>query len=302
MRTTSNLAAFEAYNASFDGVALMEAYSIQDARAQRDTVTNFLGVQIKPEYLPQVLKGMEGNVQPLPIPANWHADIAEWSAVLRSVDLAAGPDYKMLELGCGWGCWMANSGVAARSRGLVPRLLGVEADMGHVGFARDCLQLNGFNAASFKVFHGIAAACSGEALFPRQAESGVEWGLQPVFNASPEQSKAALDNGSHEIIPMVSLPEILEDEQHLDLLHLDIQGGEGDMLSNTAAALSRYVSYVVVGTHSREIEGLIFEVMLRNGFVLEIERPAILQLAKNKAPQVVVDGVQGWRNPVLLPL
>jgi hypothetical protein len=40
-------------------------------------------------------------VEPIPIPANWHADIAEWAAALRAVDLARG-SFTMAELGCGW--------------------------------------------------------------------------------------------------------------------------------------------------------------------------------------------------------
>jgi hypothetical protein len=35
--------------------------------------------------------------------------------------------------------------------------------------------------------------------------------------------------------------------------------------------------------------------------LLEIERPAILSIT-NGIPQVAVDGVQGWRNHVLLPM
>ena len=51
-------------------------------------VVNFLGVAIDPKFLPLVLEGMAGQVQPVPIPCNWHADMAEWGAVLRAVDLA----------------------------------------------------------------------------------------------------------------------------------------------------------------------------------------------------------------------
>ncbi len=56
----------------------------------------------------------------------------------------------------------------------------------------------------------------------------------------------------------------------------------------------------MVGTHSREIEGNIFHLLLSNNFALEIERPAILDLSSGQ-PVVVVDGVQGWRNRNLFP-
>ena len=64
-----------------------------------------------------ILDGRAGEVEDMPIPANWHADIAEWAAALRAVELARGT-FSMAELGCGWGCWMNNTGVAARAAGL----------------------------------------------------------------------------------------------------------------------------------------------------------------------------------------
>jgi hypothetical protein len=41
-------------------------------------------------------------------------------------------------------------------------------------------------------------------------------------------------------------------------------------------------------------------VLLSAGWHLEIERPAIL-LVGEESPTVIVCGVQGWRNPTLLP-
>ena len=49
-----------------------------------DYVTNFLGVKISPRYFPGILDGKAGTVEPIPIPANWHADIAEWAGALRA--------------------------------------------------------------------------------------------------------------------------------------------------------------------------------------------------------------------------
>jgi hypothetical protein len=63
------------------------------------------------------------------------------------------------------------------------------------------------------------------------------------------------------------------------------------------STLNSKVAYIVVGTHSRQIEGRIMDTLLATGWILEIERPAILSLAG--APVVTVDGVQGWRNPRL---
>ena len=112
---------------------------------------------------------MEG----VPIPANWHADIAEWAAALRAVDLANNT-FRMAELGCGWGCWMNNAGVAARNAGLETHVIGVEGDEGHVRFAEEACTANGFRPDQFTIWRGIAAPSDGVALFPKQNVSGVD--------------------------------------------------------------------------------------------------------------------------------
>lgn len=292
-----NPSVFEHYHACFDAVEVMRKHAVWGLQPTDGLLTNFLGVKIDPEFLPEVLRGREGQVEPVPIPANWHADIAEWGAALRAVDLAPGPEFVMAELGCGWGCWMSNTGVAARSRGLVPQLIGVEGDYGHCEFARRCLRANGFAENEFRVVRGIAAARSGFALFPRQTRAGLAWGLQPVFDASPEQVAKAKANGSHDALRMVGLEELFRNQKRFDLLHIDIQGGECELLERTVELLNQKVAYVVVGTHSREIEGHIFALLLAQGWLLEIERPAILSLRNPEWPSVTVDGVQGWRNP-----
>ena len=100
---------------------------------------------------------------------------------------------------------------------------------------------------------------------------------------------------------MISLAAASKDYDRVDLLHIDIQGGEADLIRDCVALLNGKVAYIVVGTHSREIEGQIFATLRAAGWALEIERPAILSLA-NGIPQVTVDGVQGWRNLKLLPI
>src|SRR3546814_4193882 len=93
----------------------MNRHAGHDRQPSPDHLTNFLGVKIAPRFFPGILDGKAGVVEPIPIPANWHADIAEWAAALRSVDLAVGT-FRALELGCGWGCWLNNAGAAARRR------------------------------------------------------------------------------------------------------------------------------------------------------------------------------------------
>jgi len=295
----SGTSPFFHYKANFDPLEVIRRHAVPNLAPTPGYLTNFLGVLIDPKYFPSILDGLAGQVEGIPIPANWHADIAEWGAALRAVDLAR-ETFTVIELGCGWGCWLNNTGVVARRTGLDVRLIGIEGDQGHIRFAEEATKANGFNLSQRTLYHGIAAASAGFALFPRQKEAGVAWGLEPVFGATEEQRREALESGDFDELPMIALADVAGPYSRIDLLHVDIQGGEADLIAGSLDLLCKKVAYLLIGTHSRQIEGRLFETLLARGWRLEIERPAILSLHDPAAP-VVVDGVQGWRNPALLP-
>ena len=291
------------YNTCIDAEAVLHRHAARDLRPHPAYITNFLGVLVDPKFLPTILDGREGSIEPIPIPANWHADIAEWAVALRAVEQAQGR-FTIIELGCGWGCWMNNTGVAARRRGLSTTLIGVEGDPGHIGYAREATAANGFDPADVTLHHGIAAARAGRALFPRQAPGEADWGLEPIFDATPEQIDQALQSGAYDALPMLSLAEIIGERRRIDLLHVDIQGGEAALIAGCLDILTERVAMLLIGTHSRQIEGELFERLLSAGWSLEVERPAILSISSATpvvTPVVTIDGVQGWRNRALLP-
>ena len=287
------------YNACFDPQEVMRRHAVADLQPHPGYLTNYLGVLTDPKYFPGILDGRAGTVEPIPIPANWHSDIAEWGAALRAVDLAR-DSFTMIELGCGWGCWMNNTGRAARRLGLDVCLIGVEGDPEHLAFAREATTANGFEQSQVILHHGIAAPTAGTALFPRQAQAGVSWGSAPIFGASEAEQALALQTGSHEALKMITLAELAAPKPYIDLVHIDIQGGEADLIASSLSLLSEKVAYLVIGTHSRQIEGSLFETLLGAGWQLEIERPALLTIGSEE-PAVYVDGVQGWRNLSLRP-
>lgn len=283
------------YNAAFDPQEIMRRHAVPDLRSSPGYLTNFLGVRIDPKFFPTILDGRAGQVEDVPIPANWHADIAEWGAALRAVDLAR-DTFTVIELGCGWGCWMNNTGVAARRAGLAVRLIGVEGDEAHVGFAQEACAANGFSPDQVTLRRGVAAPTSGVALFPKQEQGGVAWGLEPIFGATDEERASARQSGHYDELPMIALGELAAPHRRIDLLHIDIQGGEADFIEGGLPVCEEKVAYLLVGTHSRPIEGRIIETLGKAGWVLEIERPAIFDLQSGRC-QITVDGVQGWRNP-----
>jgi hypothetical protein len=286
------------YSSVISPARLIKKYACAHIEPAFPYVTNAFGVRVDPKFCPDMLSGHEGEVEPLPIPANWHADMAEFGATLRAVDLAR-DKFTMIELGCGWGCWMNNTGIAAKKRHLPVNLIGVEGDPGHIAFAEEALTVNGFTPSEYTLHHGIAAKGSGNALFPTQAYSGQSWGLEPLFDVSDEEAKNLVESGRYLALEQHALEDIACDVDRVDLLHVDIQGGELQLIPSAIDFLNKKVAYLFIGTHSRQIEGAMYATMLGAGWVLEIERPAII--APGERPAIVVDGVQGWRNPHLLP-
>jgi len=287
------------YNSSIGDVSqLLHKYALAGLVPTPGMVTNAFGVKINPTHLPEVLAGREG-LERLPIPANWHADLAEFGAALRAVDLAR-ETFTAVELGCGWACWLNISGVVARGRGLAVRLVGVEADEGHVRFANESLIENGFSSREFSIHHGIASSREGYALFPKQEVAGFNWGLEALFDLSPQRMKELEASGQYARVQQIPLSALLpEGRNRIDLLHVDIQGAEVPLIPASIEFLNERVAFTLVGTHSRQIEGTLFETFLKAGWALELERPASLIIGRS--PRPIVDGVQLWRNPSLVP-
>ena len=290
---------FFAYYANFDALECMRRHEVHDRKPTPGFQTNWLGVLVDPKILP-FLADQAGKLDHFPLPANWHADIAEWASALHAVELARPDTFTMIELGCGWGCWMNNTGMAAKRTGRKVHVIGIEGDEGHLEFAQEALARNGFAQSEYTLYRGVAAASAGSALFPRQEHAGHSWGLEPVFGATKEQQDEAVANGSHDILPMISLESAIGDRDRIDLLHIDIQGGEAALIESCLSLLNEKVAYVLIGTHSKHIEGRLYDILTPAGWLIEMERPAFYQV-KNWIPELIVDGVQAWRNPRFVP-
>ena len=282
------------YTATFDPVRTVLAHENHARRPVPGHRVNYLGVAVNVTRFAPDLR-LANVVEPAPIPNNWHTDLAEMGAALRAVE-RSGDSFVMAELGCGWGCWMAISAAAARLAGKTAFAIGVEADEGHLDFAREAMATNAIAPSEYRLVAGIAAARTGTAFFPIQERAGLHWGLKPVFDAAPAQVEVLRQSGDYREMKTVALDEAIGDHSRIDLLHVDIQGGEGELLRNSIDVLNRKVGYIVVGTHSRMIDGEIIGLLQADGgWRLEIERPTLFTIHDGEFV-TRIDGVQGWRN------
>lgn len=289
---------FVQMNANIDVCGIIEANVNESRRPRPGYLVNFLGVTI-PLNVFDALADRGGQLDVVPIPANFHADMAEWACALRAIELSK-DSFTIIELGSGWGCWMINTGFPAKRRGLKIELIGIEGDAKHIAMCDETMKVNGIEPHEYHVVRGIAAAGSGYALFPIGKEGVEHWGFEPKFDVSEEDSAKAVESGDYERLKMQPLKDVIGDRPFINLIHMDIQGGEADLIHDTLDLLSEKVGYLLIGTHSRSLEGRCMDLMLDAGWVLEVERPAYFMLPDGK-PVTIVDGVQGWRNPRFYP-
>jgi hypothetical protein len=283
------------YACGFDALALLGRFQAAGQQPEPGIIRNFLGTRIEPLIHPAVLAPAAGTVEGLPLPGNWHADIAEWAAALLTVERAQGT-YRIVELGCGWGCWMTNMGVAARARGLKVDLIGIEAEAQHLAAAHRTLALNGFGAGDYALTHGVAGPTPGHAIFPRAAPGQAGWGGAAVLDPAPADLAAARGRADLQVLDRVTLGQ-LSAGRPIDLLHIDIQGAEVDFVTGNLAQMKAHVRHVLIGTHSRVIEGALIGCLGAAGWTIEMERPAVMPF-RNGAPSLEIDGVQLWKGPM----
>lgn len=290
---------FYFYNTSVgDLTRYIDKFAVNGLQPVEGCIVNCFGVKIRKHFFPDILGKMPDSVEGKPIPCNWHADIAEIGSVLRAVDLA-NETFTMIELGCGWGTWLNIAGKVAKDRSLKVRLYGVEGDAGHVQFAQQAMVDNGFEPSEFTILNGVASALPGFALFPQQDRPGKSWGEEPIFNAGLKQANEAAAHG-FKAIPQIQLAQIAGYGVRIDLLHMDIQGGEWELVCHSLDYLATNVAMLFIGTHSRVIEGRLVDCLSASCWRLEVERPAILKLGAGEII-TTVDGCQLWRNPFFIP-
>lgn len=268
-----------------------------DGRA--DFVTNFLGVRTR-VAIQSPLIPYDGAVEGLPIPVgSFQGETAEWIGTLRAVK-DAGSCFRLLELGAGYGPWMAITHAAALQRGITEiHVYGVEADAGHIDFIHTNMLDNAIPEGDHTIIHGAVGSEDGVTYWAVEKDPAAVYGGRPVAADGSNYLGERRDNLVE--VPVVGINGLLARESFWDLIHIDIQGHEGDVCRAGIEEMTRRVRRVVIGTHSRVQDGIIMETFHAAGWSLENEKPTI-GVWNNSIPTVegmtLVDGVQVWHNPV----
>lgn len=272
-------------------------------------IVSYLGVRTRTAYA-TAFQRYDGQVfgVPLPLSDGFCAESIEYIGMLKSV-LTAKERFTVLEFGAGWGPWLVYSAAAARHRGITDiRLHGIEADPHHFEFMQTHFRDNGLDPAAHHLDNAAVGVEAGWARWPKLPNPAADWGARPL-EASTSEDGAAKAGGQdyigrdfeeHIDVKFLPIRTILEREPVWDLLHIDVQGTETEVCTAAADLLDQRVRWMVIGTHSRKIEGDLFEHFFRHGWVLENEKTALVNFdpqAQTLEAMTYCDGTQVWKNP-----
>lgn len=286
-------------------LAVFEPFRDAPKAPEEGYIVNFLGVRTRATSLADGQRDMAGHVMGIPIPCDYHAEGIEYVGLLKTV-LSARDTYAIMELGAGWGPFLVDAGAAARLLGITDiTLMGVESDPGHMQSMRLHLRDNGFDPDEHLMVEGAVGAEAGTALFPRVEDHANQWGARPAMVSGGTVAEAdraylgdLLDDSIE--VQVFDVCDLLRERPLWDCVHVDIQGAEVDVLRAAMPELHQRARFVIIGTHSRKIDGELVDLFHREGWVLEHEKPSKFVFVPGQESleaMTTVDGTQVWRNP-----
>ena len=283
--------------------ALLQTFVIGQARIETDRFVDGFG-QVTLRSCVPFAKTFDLAKLTFPVPNDgYHAEAPEYVAVADAVSRAR-TSFAIAEVGAGWGPWLGLGGVLARNKGLADvTLIGVEALPARFELLGDHMRANGFvpgasdqasRRTTCRLFNGAVAPTRGELWFPDV----------PVTDMGPAASDTANERDYRGArvknlrVQAFPLEEVIGGAT-LDLLHIDIQGSELALVQGNVDLLADRVRSMMIGTHSRVIEGALIELLYANGWTLELEKPCRVVWSEHPVSQEAmteVDGCQYWRR------
>ena len=273
-----------------------------DAKAEPGFVTEPFGIRTRVANMWNDIQPFDGVLVGLPVPGNWHWEASEWLGVARSALQAQGGRYRVMELGAGWGPAAVGGAVMARRLGVADiRMTAVEADRDHFRFLNDHVRDNGFSPAEHALIEGAVGVRDGLARWPETEDAANTYGNRPMDRAGDYLGRTVARTRP---VKIHAFRKLLRAERVWDLVHIDVQGGELDICRSALRELDRRVARVCVGLHSRKLDGDLYDLFWRAGWMLENESPTRMRFApgaKTLEALNAADGTQIWRNPRLRP-
>ena len=215
----------------------------------------------------------------------------------------------MFELGAGWGEWcLALAGVIDYK--LVPitpasyACLAVEGEPTHCQWAREHFEAQNINAT---VVQGAISDKNGKCWFDISPKPDSWYGQSITFNTKFHRfpilktlwGLSELVRKRTARIPMYTIDYLMEAYKfdHIDLIDMDVQGAEYKvMLGATESIRNGLIDYLLVGTHSRDLNEALRQLLTpKFDSIIDIY-PNSVGVVDGFAPVKCQDGIQLWKR------
>lgn len=232
-------------------------------------------------------------------------DYFEWIDLLTAIDRAE-TQFTMIEIGAGYGRWIANAAAAIKrhkTKRLRPKLTALESDKTRFEMmTRNCAN-NGIAETDIQL---MRRACTpdGNPLFMHASDSyGNNVWHDPkfasYFEGKPTDSMDFTDGFGRKFTVQKALAVRLESllTEPVDFIDMDIQGAELDVIFSSMNAMDEFVKLIHVGCHSLAIDSRLAHIFHLHGWR---PRRIFSSGSVNETPYgkfQFIDGIQSWENP-----
>lgn len=283
------------YDSSFDQHIVLESLlNFKDVMGHKIVVNeeyfiNSFGLKTYYENIPFKItrENIDLSLMTIPYPSDgWMADAIEYFSILNSI-VRANSEITFIELGAGWGPWASLVGCICRSINSKANLCCVEGSEKRIALLKRHLVSNNLLDTT-KVIEGVVNSSNGEVIF---SEKGIDdMGAHIISEGETVACTTCKVNS-------FMLKDIMSDYKIVDMIHFDIQGSEYDVIESSLFQLNDQVRSIMIGTHSRIIEGKCIDLLSSNNWKLVCEQPAKIKYDHiTYKGTVMKDGAQYWLN------
>jgi hypothetical protein len=266
---------------------------------------NFLGVMTElafvADYAPsnQVL-AVNGAANQSPAPKFDDGEIFFEQAAIHKAVMAATDKFIMVELGGGYAARTVDAHAALQRHNAMPsHYVVVEAEPTHFGWALRHMRTNGIDPGDHWMINALVGTSNqpkvfllGEGFYGNGvvADGDIE---QLIANLGGDRTPAEVlrelmltgrcgvrqpyqvENGTRlfdfGFVSSMPLTDILQPLDHVDLMHIDIQGGENEVLPAAMEAIDRKVRRIHLATHGAGPHNDMWDLFFEHGWMCEVD-------------------------------
>lgn len=240
--------------------------SVSDGASVYDFLGGAINASYKHSWGKNVLPKGEKIRPGYPGLSEWTID---WTASLIAA-VTADQQFRVVELGAGYGQWMVTAILAYRSIKQGPvHGMAVEADSAHYEWLIEHTRRNlgHLKDVELDLIHG-AAGLDGDVSFPVIPDPSKDYGASYARSGQYQQTIT---------VPCRSLANLYDRFGHgpVDLLHIDIQGAEADLIKDPRFIVTLQNTRIILfGTHtSHELHGAVRECLAKADFEIKVDWP-----------------------------